>query len=191
MNVSPLIKQQTIIIDPHRRKYSARWDNSADDIHLHKKAKNNKDYEIRVPLNSKRRVNVTNANGSSTIPGWLKKEVQEAFNDDQKREKFIKDVVSAVKNYNDKTKTQEQRARQAMGNIKRAFGLECSRGVIKGWIRKSLKLYAQLFVEQDNYYHIIITNTQFVIGETSPDTLFDYLKNGAEGKRFSLEFEDD
>lgn len=45
MNVSPLIKQQTIIIDPHRRNYSARWDNPADDIHLHKKAKNNKDYE--------------------------------------------------------------------------------------------------------------------------------------------------
>lgn len=42
----------------------------------------------RVPLNSKSNVNVTNANGSTTIPSWIKKEVQDAFNDDQKREKI-------------------------------------------------------------------------------------------------------
>ena len=159
MNISPLIKRQEIIIDSHRRNYSANWDNQADDIHLHKKSldKGKGKYTIKVPLNSDRGASFTDGAGNNApIPNWIKKEINNALGDKLKREKFVKDVVTAIKNYNDKHKTQEQKARQAMGNIKRAFGLEFPRYIIKGWIRNSLRMYAQFFEIQGTLFHVVL-----------------------------------
>lgn len=193
MSISPLIKHQEIIIDSHKRNYAANWDNTADDIHLHKKSKEKQKYEIRIPLNSNKEVNITNVNGSNGIPSWLKKEIRDAFVDKQKREKFVKDVVDAIKEYNGKAKTQEQRARQALGNIKRAFGLDYPRAIIKGWIRNSLKLYAQFYEDQGIYYHIMISGDQIFIGETSLSSLLEYLNKMEikNGNKWRFEFEEE
>lgn len=109
MKVSPLIKGQEVFIDPHKTKYSARWDNSADDIHLHKITKKGKDkYTIKIPLNSSRGVSIFKNNkktNNQVVPQGISREINKVFSNKRVRESFVKDVVEAVKDYSDTTKT--------------------------------------------------------------------------------------
>ena len=198
MNVSPLIKGQKVGIDPHKLGVSVDWDDPTSDIHLHKETdgkntKKKEKYEIKIPLNlndSNREITVKwDNNTNQEIPQQIKKEVQKAFKDKTITAAFVKDVVEAVKNYNDKTKTQEHRARQAMGNIKKAFGLDIPRATIKGWIRNSLKLYSQLFEVKGTNYYVILTKDLFVIGEMAPLTFVDMLMKTEASKTAKWRFE--
>ena len=191
MKVSPLIKGQVIFIDPHRRKYSAQWDNLADDIHLHKKTNKGKDeYTIKIPLNSLREVSILKNNKKTKrIPQSISREVAKAFENDKVREAFVKDVVDAVKNYNDSKKSQEQKARQAMGNLKNAFGLDTPRATIKGWIRNSLKLYSQLFEIKGTTYCVTLTRDLFVVGEMTPLSFVEVLRKTEVEKSAKWRFE--
>lgn len=200
MKVSPLIKGQEVGIDPHKKGVSVDWDDPSSDIHLHKQTnrkdtnKKKKDkYVIKIPLNlndTNREITVERDNKTNQeIPQQIKKEVQEAFKDKTITAAFVKDVVEAVKNYNDKTKTQEQRARQAMGNIKKAFGLDIPRATIKGWIRKSLKLYSQFFEVKGTYYYVILTNDLFAIGEMTPVSFVEMLMKIESTKLAKWRFE--
>lgn len=195
MSITPLISGQQISIDAHKRAGSADWDNRSDDIHLHKIVIESGDYYvIRIPINSPREIKVErNDKIVKVIPRKIKKEVQEAFKNKQKTESFVKDIVEAVKNYNDRTKTQEHRARQAMGNIKKAFGLDYPRTTIKGWIRNSLKLYSQLFEVKGTNYFVILTKDLFVIGEMAPLTFVDILMKTktSESAKWRFEFMDE
>lgn len=195
MKISPLIQGQEIFIDPHRTNYSARWDNLADDIHLHKKTQKGKDeYTIKIPLNSLREVTILRKNNNKAkVPESVLREVSKAFEDEKVRNAFVKDVVNAVKDYYDTSKTQEHRARQAMGNIKKAFGLDYPRTTIKGWIRNSLKLYSQLFEVKGTNYYVILTKDLFVIGEMVPLTFVDILMKTkiSESAKWRFEFIDE
>ncbi len=146
-----LIKKQAIFIDDHKRGVAhSFFDDPAADIHLDKKAKEG-EYRIKIPLNSNRPINVDKKEGG-TIPRSILEEIQSAFKDGKKRERFVKDLVSELKNfpYRDDeleydTEGVPQKAFAALKRISKHFDLGWSEETVKGYL-KEYKCYGTRYI---------------------------------------------
>jgi hypothetical protein len=168
-----LLDNQEIRIDNHHPATPLDW--QKDDIHLHKRSlgkRKNDDryYDIRVSLNRQWTCSQNN------IPDKLREEIKECFENSQKREQFVKDITSSLNDLYDRKLTKFQRINQAMGNIRKAFDLSYPRAEIKGWIRKSLKMYISIHEDKNRYYYCSYINGSFYLGELSAISLLDYIE---------------
>lgn len=167
MSIQQLIKNQQIRVDNHgygNGKVNS-WD-SSDDVHLHKKVHGKGgEYEIKVPLNSNRKVTIKcKGKNETAIPEFIEKEIQDTFKDDDVRRAFVDSIVKAVKNYNSQDLNVEQRARQALGYIGKAFNLGKVRKVFKNDIKE---FYAHLYYTNSVWTYIVLYNGVFCISNNT------------------------
>lgn len=178
MEIQGLLRNQKVRIDHHQRGSGTQndWDVSFNDVHIDKSIKNNKDaYRIKIPINTNNPVTIDRKDGQG-IPEWLKKEVFDAFKDSNIRRSFVEGICKATSAYNSKKMTREQRAKQAIGYVRKAFGLPTPRYIFRNDIKN---FFAGLYMLNSHYYYIILkdgymycslnegTWKRFLIGEES------------------------
>ena len=174
MSIKSLINNQQIRIDSHHRGCgtSNDWDANDVDVHMDKIVKSkSEEYKIKIPLNSNRDVTI-NRKSNEEIPLKIRNEVLEAFKNDRLRKVFIKNIFKAVGAYNSKQLNQEQRTRQALGYIGKAFGL----GKIRRSVKNDIKdFYANLYFDSSVWTYVIYSHGTFIISN-----------NTKKWKRFSI-----
>ncbi len=159
-----LIQGQRIRIDNHRWGTGGidYYDDPANDIHLDKTIydgrKKKDSYQIRVPLNSNRPVTV-NRNERQQIPRRLLDEIQGAFNDDAKRERFVNELREVLRHYpiEDENNVKIDRVYDALRRIANGFDLEWDDDVIKKYVRTTQQYgtkYIALLTERDYTYYL-------------------------------------
>ena len=155
MDIKGLLNNQKIRIDHHQRGSNSpnNWDDPTCDIHIDKYVHDNKDkYKIKIPINSNRPITVNGKNGMN-IPKRLLKEINEIFNNDTTRQSFVKRICKVISIYKSDKLNQEQRAKQAIGYIRKAFGLKTPKYIFKDDIKN---FYAGLYCHNLQYYYVII-----------------------------------
>lgn len=175
MALKSLIKQQTIIIDDHKRgsKEIKNWDNPANDIHIHKQTNYKIDgviqkVDIKIPINSDRAITIKSKRKDMLeIPPKLNKEIQQAFADKNARESFINDLVTHIKNFetilSDKT-----RVTKVLANISKHFGLKWTNDKIATFTNDVLTSYAQKYIDNEgNKYTIKVDKKQIRIQDNA------------------------
>jgi hypothetical protein len=176
MALKGLIEKQTIIIDDHKRgsREVKNWDDSTADVHIDKTTNypvngERQNIRIKVPINSERPLKIENAKKKQLddIPRQLRKEIQDAFEDKQKRENFIKDIVEHIKNFNTILES-ETRVRQVLSNISKHFDLEWTKEKIATYTNDILSLYTQTYTDENGrQFYITVDNEKIKIGENS------------------------
>ena len=108
MRLRSLIKNQVLSIDDHKWgcQEEKKWDFKHCDIHVDKRTNfpiNGKirEVQIKIPINSNRPIEITNKkNGNKSklddIPNNLKKEIENAFSNDEIRNAFVVDVYDVL-----------------------------------------------------------------------------------------------
>lgn len=155
MKTLALLKNQKIQIDQHRwgSGIPNNWDNPYADIHIDKRLKNNKDeYKIKIPLNSNRAVTVNRKDGMN-IPNKIIKEIQSVLEDENQRSMFTKHIQKIVASYHSDKLSNEQKARQAIDCVRKAFGLPTAMYVVKNEIKD---FYAELYYLNQHYYYVVV-----------------------------------
>jgi len=176
MALKGLIDNQTIIIDDHKRGSGEvkNWDDQTADVHIDKTTNfpfkgERQEIRIRVPINSDRPLKIENAKKKKldNIPGQLRREIQSAFEDKQKRENFIKDIIKHIKNF-DTILENEKRVQQVLSNISTHFDLKWTNEKIATYSNDALALYTQKYTDDDGrQYFITIDNEKIKIGENN------------------------
>lgn len=131
MALKNLIKKQIVIIDDHKRgcQEVKNWDDPSSDIHIDKTTNfplNGKiqKVRIRIPINSDRPIKIENENKElDEIPRKLRKEINEALEDNQIRNSFISEVIDVLDNF-DTALSNEDRAKAILTRISKHFGLD-------------------------------------------------------------------
>ena len=174
MALKGLIEKQTIIIDDHKRgsREVKNWDDSSADVHIDKTTNypvngERQNIRIKVPINSERPLKIENAKKKQLddIPRQLRKEIQNAFEDKQKRENFIKDIVEHIKNFNTILES-KTRVKQVMSNISKHFDLEWTEKEIVTYINDVLELYTQNYTDnKGRKFAITVDKEKIIIGE--------------------------
>jgi hypothetical protein len=127
MSLKPLVKDQTITIDNHHRGTGlpTSWDDTLYDLHIHKRKNKDKRVaaDIRIPLNSDRplQINIKKQKKSFT-ENQLRKEIQEALGDKNKRQPFINSLIETLTNYPSERSSKE-RAEEAVKRLAKHFDL--------------------------------------------------------------------
>lgn len=177
MSLKQLIKNQTIIIDDHKRGSGEikNWDNTSTDIHIDKKTnfpiegKKQQEVRIRIPINSDRSIQIE-AKGNkkiTEIPKRLRREIQQAFENKKSRERFMADVIETLQNY-DTILSSEQRVEQVLRNISRHFDLEWTDDRIVTYKNDILELYTRYYTDgQGRQFYITIDRKKIEIGENN------------------------
>lgn len=176
MALKKLIENQIIIINDHKRgsREAKNWDDLTTDVHIDKTTNfpiNGKrlDIRIRVPINSERPLKIDNKKKKTykDIPLSLKHEIQSAFEDRQKRERFIKDIIEHIKNF-DTILSSEQRVKQVLSNISKHFDLEWTKEKLATYSNDILALYSQSYTDATGrQFFIIVDNEKIKIGENN------------------------
>ena len=131
MKLSALIDNQEIRIDTHQRwnREVNNWDNNAQDIHLEKRTLykiNGKKWNviIKIPLNSDRKITILcKTKRQLEIPPWLKKEIEQALQDNKIRQVFIWDLKNIINNYSSDILDDDCKLLDAIQRIESAFGV--------------------------------------------------------------------
>ena len=164
-----LLKNQEVRICNHKDGSSFNWDDPSEDIHIDKikyVKGGRKEYHIRIPINSNRPMSFSSNNGRNSIPRKLEKEINEAFDDPEKREGFLNYVIESIKNIDSKEFTFEERCNNAIDNLKKAFNIpDDTFIIIKGRINNAVKLVSQIVSDGKDSYYFIVLDNKFVIGE--------------------------
>ncbi|MBK9733134.1 MAG: hypothetical protein IPO83_17920 [Chitinophagaceae bacterium] len=176
MSLKKLIDKQTIIIDDHKRGNGEvkNWDNPSIDIHIDKKTNyrlNGKQQEVRIrlPINSDRplRIEGKGRKQLNDVPGQLRREIQQAFENKDTRESFVTDVVETLKNY-DTILNSEQRVEQVLKNLSRHFNLQWTDEKIATYRNEVLELYTRNYTDQTGrQFFITVDNKKIKIGENN------------------------
>jgi hypothetical protein len=176
MALKGLIEKQTIIIDDHKRgsREMKNWDDLTADVHIDKTTNypvngERQNIRIKVPINSERPLKIENAKKKQldNIPRQLRKEIQNAFEDKQKRESFIKDIVEHIKNFNTILES-ETSVRQVLSNISKHFDLEWTKEKIVTYTNDVLSLYTQNYTDENGrQFYITVDSEKIKIGENS------------------------
>ena len=171
-----LLNNQAIFIDDHKRGVGhANFDDPSADIHLDKKA-NGGLYRIKIPLNSERSIQILiKGKERQTIPRELRREIQEAFIDEEKREGFVKDLVAVLKNYPFSEKKKEydsdgvpQKAFKALKQISKHFDLGWSEETVKGYLMKYKSLgtrYISTITDGADMYYFSCDKQQIIAAD--------------------------
>lgn len=184
MEIQGLLHNQKIQIDHHQRGSGTpnEWDDSSNDVHIDKFIENNKDsFKIKIPINSNNPITIDRKDGQD-VPEWLKREICDAFKDDKIRRSFVDGICKATSAYNSRQLTSEQRAKQAIGYVRKAFGLPTPRYVFNNEIKR---FFAGLYMLNSHYYYVILKDgymycslnegrwKRFLIGEESATYRYD------------------
>lgn len=171
MALKNLIERQTVTIDDHKRgcREIKDWDNLANDIHIHKETNYKiegvvQKVTIKIPINSDKKIKIESVKKDlKEIPNKLKKEIQQAFEDKETRDSFIKDVVNHIKNFETNLED-EKRVQQVLSNISKHFDLKWTEEKIATYTNNVLTRYIQKYVDSDgNRYTITVDKTKIKI----------------------------
>ncbi len=175
MSLKELINGQDIMIDDHKRgaKEIKNWD-SDDDIHIDKTTQYKVEgklqaVQIKIPLNSNKKISVEAKTKINEVPRKLKKEIVKAFENKNQREYFIKDLLKILKNF-ESTIDNLDKVQEAMSRVAKHFDLNSwTEQEIKHDIGKTLKSVARLYKDEENNneYYIIIDRERIRLGELS------------------------
>lgn len=172
-----LVKGQKIRIDNHRRGAGGidYYDDPANDIHLDKTMydgrKKEGEYRIRVPLNSDRPVTI-NRDEYQRISNRLVEELQAAFEDDEKRNRFVHELRDVLQAYpiRDMHHQNIDRVLEAMKKISDAFDLGWDEGQIKTYLHKTMtkgETFISLLTHNDYTYYISMNYRTIVAADYS------------------------
>lgn len=162
MSLKPLIRNQKIIIDDHRRgsREIKEWDSSSIDIHIDKRTNYKIDgkrtsVHIRIPLNSSRPITITKGKNErlDSIPNKLRREIIGAFSDQKVRSDFLSDLLEVLDDFRS-VLDNEEKASMALGRISRHFDLEWTGDEIKSYINDALHKYTHIYTDGsgDKYF---------------------------------------
>ena len=170
-----LVQGQKIRIDNHRRGAGGidYYDDPANDIHLDKTVydgrKQKESYQIRVPLNSNRPVTV-NREENFNVPKKILDEIQKAFDDGEKRNRFVDEMREVLRHYpikNEKNVSID-RVYDALKRIADGFDLGWRDDQIKKYSRttktKGTK-YIALLTKHDYTYYLAFETEQYVVAD--------------------------
>jgi len=171
MSLKPLIKNQTLIIDDHKRgaREQKNWDSNTSDIHIDKKTKYKLDgklqeVRIRIPINSNKPISVTSRNKNIPPPQKLVKEIKKAFSNKDIREKFIRDLVDILDNFSSNLDSLEK-ARVTLERIAKHFGLKWTKQEIDNYLKNSLIKLIRIYEDEEGkQYYIEIDKKKIKIG---------------------------
>ena len=176
MALKGLIEKQTIIIDDHKRgsREVKSWDDQTADVHIDKTTNfpvdgKRQNIRIKVPINSARPLKIENAKKKQIdhIPTQLRREIQKAFEDNQKRESFIKDIIEHIKSF-DTILSSEERVRRVLSNISKHFDLAWTNEKIATYSNDILELYTQKYTDDEGgQYFITVDKNKIKIGENN------------------------
>lgn len=168
-----LINNQVLRIDDHHRgaKEAKTFDKSSSDVHLEKITKAKVDgkriqVKIKAPLNSERPIQITGDNQNlNKIPRKLKKEIQKAFSNKEKRDKFIKDVAENLNNY-ESILEDEEKVRKSLERLGNHFDLNWTGKEISSFVNGKLVKRTELYNDKDEkIYFATIDSKYMTIGE--------------------------
>ncbi|MBS5020564.1 MAG: hypothetical protein KHZ60_10935 [Alistipes sp.] len=157
MALKELIENQTIKIDDHKRgnREIKNWDNARSDIHIDKTTNfplNGKRQKVRIkiPINSDRPISIENERHQEVyeIPNRLKREIQQALENKQTRESFVKDVLKVLEDFETALST-EERAEEVLTRISKHFELYWPKNRIKQYVNNILEFYSLVYENDD------------------------------------------
>ena len=164
--MNELVQGQKIRIDNHQRGAGVvgYYDDSANDIHLDKTMydgkRKNGEYQIRVPLNSGRPVTV-NRDENEKIPGRLLEEIQNAFKDIDRRQRFVDEMREVLRGYpiRDKNNVNVDKVHEAMRRISDAFDLGWDEGSVRFFVHPTKTqglTFISLLTRRDYTYYVSV-----------------------------------
>lgn len=173
MSLKPLINRQSIIIDDHRRgaREINNWDDPSADIHIEKLTKTKfegkyQNLKIRIPINSERKISIQSKHSKmDVIPSSLLKEIRKAFSNKKKRNDFIVDLITILKNFESNLDSIEK-ARAVMKRISKHFELEWTDQIITNHFNDALNEITQVFIDdKKKQYYITINRKRIKISD--------------------------
>ena len=176
MALKNLIKNQTIRIDDHKRgcREIKEWDTSSD-IHLDKTTNfplNGKIQKVRIkiPINSDQPIKIVakkEQKNIEVIPNNLLKEIKEALEDKEIRDRFILDVMDVLNNF-DTALSNEERAKSVLTRISKHFDLNWPTDTIKIYAKEALLEYTLVYQKNSNEeYFAKLDKDKIEIGQYS------------------------
>lgn len=168
MSIKGLIDNQTIIIDDHKRgnREKKNWDDPAADVHIDKITDypmegKRQEVRIRIPINSDRQISIENARKQeiNNIPRQLRKEIRKAFENKKSRERFVKDLIEILKDF-DTVLSSKQRVQQILDNLSKHFELEWTKEIIATYSNDILVLYSQSYKDRKGINYFISIDAQ-------------------------------
>ena len=177
MSLKPLIKDQKIRIDDHKRGTGEvkDWNDSSADIHLDKETYypingRIQNVRIKIPLNSESDISIkNNKKPTAEIPRKLKREIQSALENKEDRQSFVNDVVDILKDY-DSALSNINNLRQSIKKIAKHFELDWSDSEIvtsvNGALQSLTKYYSD---EENNRYFVRFDKTEITIGQKTDE----------------------
>lgn len=176
MALKGLIKKQTIIIDDHKRgnQEIKNWDSNNSDVHIDKKTNypiegKRQNIRIRIPINSQRPIKIEYGHKMKLkdIPSKLSREIQNAFEDKEQRDRFIRDIVEYIKNFDTLLKN-EDRVKNVLSNISMHFDLKWTKDKIAIYTKDALSFYTQSYTDDSGKkYFISVDKDKITVGEKS------------------------
>lgn len=185
MSLKPLIKNQTIIIDDHKRgtREIKNWDSKWEDVHIDEKTHHKIDGQkhwvsIKIPINTDQPISASYKNPRKQniqIPRQLNKEIKNAFNNSATRAAFIEDLLVVLENF-DSTLSSLEKVRDTMKRITKHFDLDWTDQDIRKYINNYLVEYTQLCKDSEGIEYIMtIDKYKIRLGSAKE---FDRLKFG-------------
>ncbi|KAA6320755.1 hypothetical protein EZS27_029514, partial [termite gut metagenome] len=102
----------------------------------------------------------------------LKKEIQEAFEDKEKRETFYSNIASVLENYKSHIANKEK-ATQALLRIAKAFGLDWNNLINLSFNKNSKNKYYAEISEEEDLYMITMNKESIIVKDTMRKLLKD------------------
>jgi len=175
MSIKGLIKNQTILIDDHKRGIGEvkEWDKSDIDVHIDKSTNFKVNgvrhkVRIRIPINSDLGISIDKINSKEIeIPSQLQKEINDAFNNKKIRERFVAELIDVLKNF--KTiLTNEERVRSILERLSKHFDLEWTERKIATYANDILQKYTEIYIDdQGEEYFITVEKDKIKIGQNN------------------------
>lgn len=174
MALKKLLNKQRIIIDDHKRGVGEvkSFDSVQNDIHIDKETNfpvNGKKQKVRikVPINSDRPIFVESKNKQIPIPNKLAAEIRSAFEDQETRTAFIKDVIEILSNYQSSLNS-EEKINVVLRRLARHFNLFWDNETIKRYSKEILSSYTQFFTDdRDRKFYIELDRDKITIAENN------------------------
>ncbi|MDP5201388.1 hypothetical protein [Flavobacterium sp. DG2-3] len=174
MSLKNLIKNQTIIIDDHKRGTGEikNFDNPENDVHIDKETNflvdgKRQKVKIRIPINSDNPIKIESKRQRIPIPRILDKEIRSAFENQKIRDAFISDVLKTLENYETALNSEEQ-AIVILKRLSKHFDLKWDIRTIKEYSENALSLYTQFYKDDQNKkFFIKLEEDKITIGENN------------------------
>lgn len=177
MSLKPLIKEQKLRIDDHKRGTGEvkDWNDSSADIHLDKETNypikgRIQNVRIKIPLNSDSDISIkNNKKPSAEIPRKLIREIQGALENKKDRQDFVNDLVDILKDY-ESALSNIDNLRQSIKKIGKHFELDWSDSEIATSVNGALQSLTKYYSDdENNRYFIKFDRREITIGQKAEE----------------------